>query len=132
MVLTFESDWRRAKELLLEMVSEASVEMSQRAAESLRKRPSRMLISYGTVTATVYTSVLDHGICLSMRFLTDPRRRRAFDQTLWEGVLNIVSSEPDVALAYPTQRLVGLERESQPSDGAPARTHRELVERGLL
>ena len=91
-VITFESDWRRAKALLLEMVSEASVETSQRAAEFLRKRPSRMLISYRTVTSTVYTSVLDHGICLAMRFLTDPRRRRAFDQTLWEGVLDIVST----------------------------------------
>ena len=112
-VITFESDWRTAKTCLLEMVNEASVEMSQRAAEFLRKRPSRMLISYGTVTATVYTSVLDHGICLSMRFLTDPRRRRAFDETLWEGVLDIVSREPGIELAYPTQRLVGLEHEPQ-------------------
>jgi small-conductance mechanosensitive channel len=132
-VFTFESDWRRAKARLLEMVTEASVEMSQRAAEVLQNRPSRMLISYRTVTATVYTSVLDHGICLSMRFLTDPRRRRAFDQTLWEGVLDIVSSEPNIDLAYPTQRLVGLERESEPSAGTPSRTRRELVEeRGIL
>ncbi len=132
-VITFESDWRRAKTLFLEMVSEASVETSQRAAEFLRKRPSRMLISYATVTSTVYTSVLDHGICLSMRFLTDPRRRRAFDQTLWEGVLDIVSSEPDIELAYPTQRIVGVGQDDRRSLGDPARAHRELVEgRGLL
>ena len=84
-VITFESDWQRAKTLLLEMVTQASAETSRRAAECLQNRPSQMLISYGTVTATVYTSVLDHGICLSMRFLTDPRRRRQFDQTLWGG-----------------------------------------------
>jgi small-conductance mechanosensitive channel len=131
-VITFESDWRKAKALLLEMVSEASVETSQRAAEFLRKRPSRMLISYTTVTSTVYTSVLDHGICLSMRFLTDPRRRRAFDQTLWEGVLDIVSNEPNIELAYPTQRIVGIEQEDRGSDRDPARTHRELVEGGGL
>ena len=132
-VIMFESDWRRAKTLLLEMVSEASVETSRRAAEFLRKRPSRMLISYRTVTSTVYTSVLDHGICLSMRFLTDPRRRRAFDQTLWEGVLDIVSHEPDIELAYPTQRIVGIGQEGQSSAHDPGRIHRELVEgRGLL
>ncbi len=127
-VFTFESNWRRAKTLLLEMVTEASAETSNRAAESLRKRPSRMLISYGTVTATVYTSVLEYGVCLSMRFLTDPRRRRQFDQALWEGVLDMVSNEPDIQLAYPTQRLVGLEREAQAFAGAPNRAHRELVE----
>ncbi len=118
--VTFESDWRRAKTLLMEMVSKASVETSQRAADFLRKRPSRMLISYGTVTSTVYTSVLDHGICLSMRFLTDPRRRRAFDQTLWEGVLDILSNEPDIELAYPTQRIVGVGQGDQGSAGDPA------------
>jgi small-conductance mechanosensitive channel len=126
-VVTFESDWRRAKMLLLEMVTEASVETSQRAAESSRKQPSEMLISPGT--AAVYTSVLDHGICLSMRFLTDPRQRRGFDQTLWEGTLDIMSTEPDIQLAYPTQRLVGLEREAEAFAGTPTRTHRELVER---
>lgn len=128
-VITFESDWRRAKTLLLEMVSEASIETSQRAAEFLRKRPSRMLISYATVTSTVYTSVLDHGICLSMRFLTDPRRRRAFDQELWEGVLDLVTNEPNIELAYPTQRIVGIEQENKGS----ARARRELVEgQGIL
>ncbi len=127
-VFTFESNWRRAKTLLLEMVTEASAETSDRAAESLRKRPSRMLISYGTVTATVYTSVLDHGVCLSMRFLTDPRRRRQFDQALWERVLDLVSNEPDIQFAYPTQRFVGLDGEAQAFAGAPTRAHRELVE----
>ena len=120
-VFTFESDWRKAKEIMLEMVTEASVETSKRAADSLRRRPSRMLISYGTVTATVYTSVLDHGICLSMRFLTDPRRRRQFDQTLWEGVLDLVSSDPSIQLAYPTQRIVGLERGAGTPVDTPAR-----------
>ena len=127
-VITFESDWRKAKALLLEMVTDASLETSGRAAESLRKRPSRMLISYATVTATVYTSVLDHGICLTMRFLTEPRRRRDFDQSLWEGVLDVVSNETDIQLAYPTQRIVGLEREAQTSADAQDRDHREWVE----
>jgi small-conductance mechanosensitive channel len=128
-VVTFESDWRRAKELLLDMVTEATKETSRMAADSTRKQPSRMLMLVGTVTATVYTSVLDHGICLSMRFLTDPRRRRGFDQTLWEGTLDIMSNEPDIQLAYPTQRLVGLEREAEAFTGTPTRTRRELVER---
>jgi len=128
-VITFESDWRRAKKLFLEMVTEASVETSQRAAESLRKRPSRMLMRMGIMTATVYTSVLDHGICLSMRFLTDPRRRRGFDQTLWEGVLDLLSNEPNIQLAYPTQRIVGFEREGQAPGGAPPRAYAEGMAR---
>ncbi len=115
--------------LLLKMVSEATAETSRRAAESLQKRPSRMLISYGTVTSIVYTSVLDHGVCLSMRFLTDPRQRRKFNQTLWEGVLDLMSQEPDIQLAYPTHRLVGVQREAPASAGTPTRAYRELADR---
>lgn len=40
-VITFESDWRRAKALLLVMVAETSVETSKKAADFLRNRPSR-------------------------------------------------------------------------------------------
>ena len=63
-----------------------------------------------------------------MRFLTDPRRRRVFDQTLWEGMLDLVSKEPDIQLAYPTQRLVGLGGAAQVLADAPTRAYRELVE----
>ena len=107
-VITFESDWRKAKAILLSIVQEETKEASERARESLRRSPSRMLISYGTVTATVYTSVVDHGISLTLRFLTDPRRRRQVHEALWEAVLNIVDKESDIDLAYPTTRIVNL------------------------
>jgi hypothetical protein len=131
-VIPFESDWRRAKARLLEMVNEASVEMGQRAAEFLHSRPSRMLISYGTVTATVYTSVLDHGICLSMRFLTDPRRRRTFDGTLWEGVLDNRVQRAEHGLGVPDPAVGQPGARAHLSTDKPARTHRELVEEGGL
>ena len=105
-VITFESDWRKAKAMLVSVVQEETKEASERARESLKRSPSRMLISYGTATATVYMSVVDHGICLTLRFLTDPRRRRQAHQALWEAVLHIVDKEPDIDLAYPTTRIV--------------------------
>ncbi len=105
-VLTFESDWQKAKAIFVSIVQEETEETSQRARESLKRRPSRMLISYGTVTATVYTSVVDQGVCLTMRFLTEPRRRRGVQQSLWEAVLHVVDREADIDLAYPTTRIV--------------------------
>lgn len=104
-VVTFESNWRKAKKLLLGIVLEATHESSKRAEEALRRQPNQMLISYATTTATVYTSVLDHGICLTMRFLTEPRKRRDAHQALWEAVLDAFQAEPDIDLAYPTTRI---------------------------
>ena len=107
-MLTFESDWRKAKAMFMSIVQEETEETSQRARESLKRRPSRMLISYGTVTATVYTSVLDQGVCLTLRFLTEPRRRRGIQENVWEAVLDVIDREPDIDLAYPTTRIVNL------------------------
>jgi small-conductance mechanosensitive channel len=105
-VLTFESDWRKAKAIFLSVVQEQTEEISERASESFKQRPSRMLISYGTVTATVYTSVVSEGVCLTLRFLTEPRRRRGVQESLWEAVLGVIDDEPDIELAYPTTRIV--------------------------
>jgi small-conductance mechanosensitive channel len=114
-VLTFESDWRKAKAIFTGLVQEQTEETSQRARESLKRRPSRMLISYGTLTATVYTSVVDQGVCLTMRFLTEPRRRRGALESLWESVLNVIDKEADLDLAYPTTRIVNLGQASFPT-----------------
>lgn len=111
-VITFESNWRKAKEMFLAIVQEKTEQNSQRVRDFLRRNPSRMLISYDVVTATVYTSVSDHGICLTLRFLTESRKRRVVQEALWEAVLSVVEGEPDIDLAYPTTRIVNLEQVS--------------------
>jgi len=111
-VIRFESNWRKAKEMFLSIVQEKTGENSQRAQDLLKRNPSRMLISYGVFTATVYTSVSDHGVCLTLRFLTEPRKRRIVHEALWEAVLSVVDREPDIDLAYPTTRIVNLEHAS--------------------
>jgi hypothetical protein len=50
--------------------------------------------------------VLDQGVCLTLRFLTEPRQRRGVQERLWEAVLGVIDGEPDIELAYPTTRIV--------------------------
>ncbi|MFW6097600.1 MAG: mechanosensitive ion channel family protein [Chloroflexota bacterium] len=104
-VVTFESDWRRAKEILLDVVTEHSDVLSERAREGLRDAARRYLINYDKLTPIVYTKVADHGVVLTMRYLCDPRRRRGTEMAIWEAMLEAFAREPHIDLAYPTQRF---------------------------
>jgi len=111
--ITFESDWRRAKELLLQVVTERTTALSEAARERLREAARRYLISYEKLTPIVYTRVADSGVVLTIRYLCDPRQRRGTEMAIWEGILEAFEHEAKIALAYPTQRIYFRDREGK-------------------
>lgn len=104
-LVTFESNWRKAKDLLQRIATEEALAVSQEAERTLKQTTKRFLIHYRKLTPVVYTSVENSGILLTIRYLTHPRERRGTAEALWERVLDALAGENDVDLAYPTQRL---------------------------
>lgn len=113
-LVTFESDWRKAKQLLQEIASRHAEPASQRAGEAVRRAAERYLIHYGTLTPTVYTSVQDSGVLLTIRHLCNPRKRRGVSQEIWEEILDVFSRHDDIDFAYPTQRFYDNASEGKP------------------
>lgn len=103
-LLTFESDWRRAKEILSKVVSEHGLPLSTGAQDELRKAAGKHMIVFRNLNPIVYTSVEDSGVLLTLRFLTPPRQRRTNRQTIWEAILDDFAQEPGIDFAYPSQR----------------------------
>jgi hypothetical protein len=54
----------------------------------------------------VYTSVLDAGVLLTIRYLCRPRQRRGTAEEFWERILDTFAESPDIEFAYPTQRVL--------------------------
>jgi small-conductance mechanosensitive channel len=104
-LITFESDWHKAKELLLGIVGEEAEELSESAKQRVKEASERYMIFYDKLTPTVYTSVEESGVSLTMRFLCEPRSRRGTRQRIWEDVLDEFAKHADIDLAYPTQRF---------------------------
>jgi hypothetical protein len=63
------------------------------------------MIVYSKLTPTVYTSVEDSGVLLTVRYMCDPRKRRSSEHAIWEDVLRVFAEQPDIEFAYPTQRF---------------------------
>ena len=72
------------------------------------------MIFYTVLTPTVYTSVEDCGVLLTLRYLTEPQKRRARLQLIWEDILGEFAGQDDIDFAYPTQRLYFNPREGKP------------------
>ena len=104
-LVTFESDWRKAKKLLAQSASVHGEQLSAAAQEKLREVARRYMIFYSNLTPTVYTSVRDSGVLLTLRYLCDPRKRRTTEEKIWEEILDLFAEADDIDFAYPTQRF---------------------------
>ncbi len=121
-VVTFESDWRRAKAVLIDVAHECADHLSEDAERTLRRAAREYFIFYSKLTPTVYTSVVGEGVKLTIRYLVSPRRVRGSEQDVWEAVLDRFAQMDDVDLAYPTTRFFRNPREGKPG---PAEADRE-------
>jgi small-conductance mechanosensitive channel len=104
-LITFESNWQKAKKILGEIVEQHGSRISEMAAKSVMEATRQFMILNPNLNPTVYTDVRDSGVMLSMRYLCDPRQRRATEQLIWEDVLNRFAENDDIDFAYPTTRF---------------------------
>jgi len=104
-LITFESDWKRAKVLLQKIANDNVENLLDGAQEQIRRAAQKYFIFYGSLTPIVYTTVKDSGVLLTMRYLVNPRQRRSSEQQIWESALDAFDEEDDIELAYPTTRF---------------------------
>lgn len=117
--VTFESNWRAAKALLADVAATHAETLAPDAERTLREAAREHFIFYSKLTPVVYTSVADHGVRLTLRYLVAPRRIRGSEEAIWEAVLDAVGARDDVALAYPTSRLFRGGEEGRLGGAAP-------------
>jgi len=113
-LVTFESDWEKAKQILAAIATRHGEELSTSAAEKVQEAARRFMIFYSKLTPTVYTSVRDCGVLLTIRYLCDPRRRRSTEESIWEDILHAFAENDDIDFAYPTQRFYDNLAEGKP------------------
>jgi len=104
-LVTFESQWKQAKKILLGIIKEHSENLSKDAEKKMIEASKKYMIQYKHLTPIVYTSLNPSGILLTMRFMCDARKRRSTEHEIWEDVLKEFSRYKEIEFAYPTQRF---------------------------
>ncbi len=113
-LVTFESDWRKAKDILLDIANNHAEKLSDAAKARLQEAAKKLMIFYTVLTPTVYTSVKDSGVMLTIRLLCEPRTRRGVEQAIWEDILDEFAAHNDIDFAYPTTRFYYNMQEGKP------------------
>lgn len=105
-LVTFESDWEKAKKIFEKIASEHCENLNEQAREKLKDASKKYMIIYNKLTPIVYVSVQDSGVLLTIRYLCNPRRKRSSSDAIWQELLRAVAKNEDIDLAYKTERRV--------------------------
>jgi small-conductance mechanosensitive channel len=113
-LVTFESDWRKAKEILTEVANRDAAHLSKAAEESVRLAARQFMIFFTHLSPVVYTKIADSGVLLTIRYLCEPRKRRSTEEKIAEDILTRFAECPDIDFAYPTYRIYDNATEGKP------------------
>ncbi|MAM98303.1 MAG: mechanosensitive ion channel protein MscS [Candidatus Marinimicrobia bacterium] len=103
-LVTFESDWRKAKNILLKIVHENSIIQTKSAEKKFKEAKKVFLLKKPDLEPTVITKVEDSGVELTLRYLCRPDMRRETEHKIWEDILDKFDKYDNIDFAYPTQR----------------------------
>jgi small-conductance mechanosensitive channel len=105
-LVTFESNWETAEQLVLDAVKEASAAISPgEAAQQLRQTATEYRFHITDLAPSTIVTVADSGILITGRLLVAARGgRRAAEQDVWRYLLKAFAEHDDIDLAYPTVR----------------------------
>ena len=122
-LVTFESNWEKAKQILQDIANQQSEHLSKEAEKRVKQAAKKFMIFYTKLTPIVWTSVEDCGVLLTIRYLTDPRKRRGTEQAIWEDILRQFAKNDDIDFAYPTTRFYHNVLEGKPGAGGKKTIH---------
>ncbi len=107
-LVTFDSDWEHARDLIRDIATEATKDVVATASKEISLVQHEYLVNYSVLTPFVYTTIGDSGILLTLRYLCNYKTRRGTTHQLSEQILRMVEGDGRIELAYPSQMIYGL------------------------
>ena len=105
--ITYESDWQRAAEIMLEHGQKYTEEMQADAEAKLSRMLDRYPLKETKVEPTLYFALTDNWIELTLRFVVDAQERRKVKGRLHRDLLQHFQTEKKIAVASTTIEIVG-------------------------
>ncbi|MBN2120882.1 MAG: mechanosensitive ion channel [Candidatus Omnitrophica bacterium] len=105
-LVTFESDYKRAEEIMMRHASKEEEGMESIVKKKIDIMTNQYMIYYDKLTPIIYANIKESGVELTLRYLTEARMRRATQDRLCRAILDDFEKEERVNFAYPTYRIV--------------------------
>lgn len=103
-LITFESDWKKAKKILTDIVLKNSKIQTKSAEKKFDEATKKFMLKKPDLEPIVITKVEASGVELTLRYLCRPLLRRDSAHKIWEDILLGFENHTDIDFAYPTER----------------------------
>ena len=104
-LITNESDWKKAKRILMKITEKYTSGTSGEAREHLSETSKKFLVNITSLAPAIYTKIESFGTSLTIRYLCLPRERRNTHELISEEILEEFTKHEDIDFAYPTHRI---------------------------
>ena len=108
-LVTFESDWKKAKTILQQIITERTEDTAKEAARVIEAMSREKYFPAQHTDPIVFTNVEESGVLLTLRFMCIPDTRRKVEEDIWEAILEQFAKDENLNFAYPTRRLINKE-----------------------
>ncbi len=100
--LTYDSDWRRAKDLILGIVIKETASMTTQADAEIERIGETYYLPKKVVEPSAYITLTDNWITLDIRYVTDARSRRVLRSRLNELALAAIEKDDEITISSTT------------------------------
>ena len=106
LTLTFKAPWKKAKSLFERILLKNSTSYTREELRRFEKQNENFLLPLEDTAPKVFISFNEKGIQFTLRYVTDPRKRRLTHQKIVEEILEAFEVHDDLSFAFPSQNLI--------------------------
>jgi len=100
--LTYDSDWRLAKDLILGIVKKETASITIQADAEIERIGEKYYLPKKVVESSAYITLTDNWIMLEVRYVTDARSRRLLRTRLSELILAAIEKDDRITISSTT------------------------------
>lgn len=105
--ITYDSDWRSAREVFFAIVREETEELTLQAEAEIERIGEKYYLPKKVVEPSVFLSLTDNWIRLDIRYVADTRQRRILRDRIMQRLMEAVDAHPEFSVASATIEVQG-------------------------
>lgn len=105
--ITYDSDLKKAQDIITEIVGRETAEMTEGAARSIEQIGRKYYISERRTEPAIYLTLTDNWVTFDIRYIVEARRRRFYHDKITRLILDKVNGSEDVKIASTTIDITG-------------------------
>ncbi|MFH1915674.1 MAG: mechanosensitive ion channel domain-containing protein [Nanoarchaeota archaeon] len=104
--ITYDSNWKQAKSLILDIVKKETGQIMDRAIGEIQKLEEKYYLGNRPTEPAIFINLTDNWITINVRYITETRNRRVIHNKISQDILEAVEKTKQIKIASQTISIV--------------------------